>query len=495
MQRRHANDDPKITLPNRRLARGTIYNMGSKFAYLICGYGIFVVVGRILGPRELGVFGIVFATLNIAFLFLRNGVPQAAARHIGGDSKKAAPVLEKAIKINLLWGLFLFAVFFIGAEIIASNILKDTGLAFFLRLGSLTIIPVALYNAFSGSLLGVRDFKKEAIGAAVTSTARIAFAVIFILFGLAVQGVILAYALAAFLGTVLLRAFCKFPNSGYRLSTKAMISFAIPLIINGGMVTLLLNIDSLLVKRITGSDELVGFYFAAASAAHALYHIFAAFGATLLPSIAASYERKDMKLTRKYIYQAIRYSMVLSLPLVALICGKSNELMVLLYGDAFNAAGAPFMYLALGSFFFILAHNTIMCITALGRPWTGSVFYVVGVGAAVALTLPLVERYGIAGAGIAMSLGYLLCLVLSISYIQWRFAGIVDWVSVIRIFVSAAVVYAASSYIPIRGFMLLPWYGILLGLYGALIWGLGEWAREDAEVLKGIIGATRGAPA
>jgi O-antigen/teichoic acid export membrane protein len=495
MQAIEVNSNAKTELPERRLARGTIYNMGAKFTYLICGYGIFVMVGRIFGPRDLGVFGIVFATLNIVFLFLRNGVPQAAAKHIGGDPGKAASVLAKALTINLIWSLFLFIAFLVGSEIIASNFLKDGSLEPFLRLGALTIIPVALYNVLGGSLLGVRDFKKEAIGTAFTSMARIGFVVVFILFGLGVQGVILAYALAPLSGAALMYAFCKFPKSGYRLSTSAMVSFAIPLIINGGTVTLLLSIDSVLVKRITGSDELVGLYFAAASAAHGLYHVFSAFGVTLLPSIAGSSARRDMRLTRKYIYQAIRYNMVLSVPVAALICGSSQALMQLLYGGAFISAGRPFTYLVLGALFLILSQNTIMCITALGRPWIGPAFYALGIVCAVPLLFTLINRYGIDGAGIAMALACFFCLTMSVTYIQLCFAGTVEWISMIRILISAVVIYGASVYFPVGGLMLFPWYSLLLIVYCVLIWGLGEWGKEDTEVLKGLLLSRRRAPA
>lgn len=461
--------------------------MGSKLMYLACGYGIFVIIGRMLGPSDLGVFGIVFTALNIVFIFLRNGVPQAASTFIGGDPHKARAISQKAIKLNLFFGAFLFGIFFLGSDSIAADILKDKRLCSSLRLASLSIIPVALYNGFSGTLLGARYYRKEAIGATLTSICRIIFSFFFILIGCSINGVIVAYALAAVAGTGFLSLFCKFGKSTYQAPTKSMILFAIPLIMSGGIITLLLNIDSIFVKRITGSDELVGFYFAAASASHALYHIFSAFGVTLLPSIAGSCEKGNTELTRKYANQAIRYSMMLAIPFVSMVCGSSEELMQLLYGSPFVASSKPFACLMLATLFLVLAYNANMCIAAVGKPWVCILFYGLGTAMAASLLSFLVPKYGIIGGGIAMVLACFLCLLLSLFYVEYRINRTIRWVSVFRILSSALPIYFMILYFPVHGLLLLPWYLFSFIIYGLLMWGLGEWTSEDAEVIKGIL--------
>jgi len=90
----------------RKLARGTFYNMLSKLIYLFCGYIIYIVIGRVLGPNNYGIFGVVFALLNIVYLFLKSGVPQSTAKYIAGDESNAYPVMMAALRIQLLWAIF-----------------------------------------------------------------------------------------------------------------------------------------------------------------------------------------------------------------------------------------------------------------------------------------------------------------------------------------------------------------------------------------------------
>ncbi|MBW1817720.1 MAG: oligosaccharide flippase family protein, partial [Deltaproteobacteria bacterium] len=195
------------------VARGMLYNMVSKVSYLLCAYAINIFIGRYLGPEKYGIFGVVFALTNIAYLFLTSGLPQATSKYVGGDISKATPVMKAALKLQLPWSLFLFALFFAGAGPISSIILNDSGLAFYIRVAALTIVPLALFNVYQGALLGSAEFGKEAIGLILRSVIRLFSVIVFVLWGFGIKGAIAGYVCAAVAGAIIARSFCKFPAS------------------------------------------------------------------------------------------------------------------------------------------------------------------------------------------------------------------------------------------------------------------------------------------
>ncbi len=477
-----------VVRTKRKLARGTLYNIVSKLIYLICGYAIYVLVGRVLGPSQYGILGVVFATLNFPYIFLKNGVPQATAKYIGGDISIAYPVMSTAMRIQLPWGALLFLLVFGGSEIISSRVLKDAGLAPYIRLASFTIIPLTLYTIYESTLIGIRDFAKGALGMAFTSIIRLFSVSAFLVFGFAIDGVLIGFVCAAMIGTLIVKSFCKFRQSIPRYSANKIMSFAVPLVITGGMVTLLLNIDSILVKRIMGDDTQVGFYFAAATIAHALYQVFGAFGITLLPSIANSYKRNDYELTKKYVCQVFRYILIMSIPVAAVISATSTELIIFIYGDAFHPAGLPLSILIFGISFFGLSTALNTSISAMDHPWIATVFYLLPVISIIPLSLALIGKYGLVGAAVAISGAYGISLIGSLVYIQINLRGIINWSSLGRLLFAGGVTYIIARSLATPGPVLLAYYVLLFLLDGLIVLLLGEWEREDYDVLRGLLG-------
>lgn len=472
----------------RKLARGTLYNLLSKLIYLSCGFMIFVVMGRLLGPNDYGIFGVVFILINFAYFFLRSGIPNSVVKYIAGDESIAYPVMKAALRVQFLWAVFLFVLFFGGAEFITSVILKDEELTTYIRIASLTIIPFALHNVYDSTLLGVRNFSKEATTLIFRSIIRVVLVVGFILLGFGIGGAIAGYFCAAVLGTLLGRSFCRFPRSNVRYSARKLVSFAIPLIISGGMVTLLLNMDSLFVKRILGHNDQIGFYFAASTTAHSLYHLFTAFGATLLPSIARSYGNNDIELTKKYIHQAVRYILIITMPIVAVVSATSRELMDLLYGNDFLPAALPLSILILGNALFALSFTLNITIVAIGRPWVAASFYLLAVLSGIACNVLLIGKYGLLGAGIAVSIAYTICLIASSTYIYIKFRTLFHWLSMCRIVFASAGIYMIAKSFPVSGIMLPLYYILLFLLYGFFVFLSGELNSEDYEVVRGVLG-------
>ena len=476
------------SINKRKLGQGTFFNMLAKLTYLFCGYIIFIVIARVLGPNKYGIYGVIFAFLYIVYLFLRSGIPYSVPKYIAGDESNAYPILKSALRIQLAWATFLFLLLFVGAEAFAKIVFKDEGLTHYLRLASLTIIPFALYNVYDSVLLGVRNFTKQAIALIFRAILRLILVVGLVLLGYGIEGAIIGNIFAAVFATLIVFSFCKFVKSKGKFAAGKLITFAIPLIVSGGMITLLLNMDSILVKRIIGNNEQVGFYIAAATTAHALYHMFTALGLTIFPSVAMSYKNNDLALTKKYIYQSIRYTLLISMPIVAVISASSGELINLLYGSRYFQASAPLSILIFGNSLFALSLVLNTIISAIGRPWLASLFYSCGAIIGLLCNVYLIGKFGIFGAGVAISIAYAFCLIGASIYIYRLYRTLINWKSLLRILSPAVLLFFIARFFTVSGILLPIYFIALFALYGIFVWILGELNREDYQVVQGIFG-------
>jgi stage V sporulation protein B len=495
MQRENIKDcvtimekEGKLPHGERKLARGTLWSIFAKGVYLLSTYLIYLSIGRILGPENFGIFGAVFAILNITFVFFLLGTAPSVSKHIAGDVSIAFSVTRAALKAQLIVGVFLSSLIFFGAEFIALRILKDNSFTFYIRLASLTIIPLALNCVYAGSLLGVRSFTEEAKTLIFKSVVRAVLAIGLVIVGFGISGAIFGYICAAIFGMLYTRSLCKFPKSNTRYETKKIVAFAIPLVVSGGIVSLLLNMDTVLLKRIIGNNDQVGYYVAASTMAQSFHYLALAFSASLLPTIASAYNNKDIELTRKYICQGVRYFILIVVPIVAIVSSNSNAIMSFLYGNNFISAGLPLSILICGLALFSLSAVLSTSIVAIGQPWTSTSFLGVAAFLSLICNLILISKYGMFGAAIATTTACAFSLILTGIYVSRKFKIMLNMFSFLRILLAGAFVYLIAKILPISG-IALPFYCILLVfLYVIALFVLREVHHEDYEVVRGILG-------
>ena len=97
------------------LGRGALYLMAANIVFLTTGYFIHVGLARILGPASYGIFGVVIYLVTLGDTVLNSGIPAGASKFIAEDSKKATAIRNKALKMQSIFGLSLFALLFLSA--------------------------------------------------------------------------------------------------------------------------------------------------------------------------------------------------------------------------------------------------------------------------------------------------------------------------------------------------------------------------------------------
>jgi len=466
--------------------RGILYYFLSTSTLIICGYGIHIGLGRILGPADYGIFGTVISLSSMSYLFFNNGIQFSVSKYISEKGTQAYPVLKSAIKVQLVFGSLLTLAWIGFADQIGA-FLHDESLTIYIRFSALAILPLALYEAILGFLNGTRAFGRHALVEMLYSMAKVAAVFSLVYLGFRVKGAIAGYVIAAICGLIAARAFSRFQDRNGAFEVSKLIKFSLPVMISGSATSFLMNIDIISVKYLLKSNELVGFYTSASNIARPLWFLSTALGATLLPIISQATFASDGISSQRYVQQSLRYAAIILVPLTILVSASAPELVQLLYSSRFSSASTPLKILAFGFLFLSLFTFLSTIIAASGRPKTAMAFMLMVIPVDTLLNLLLVPHYQLLGAAWATALSCLVGMMADMIYVYRKFRANLPAISILKIGVAASFAYLIVANFSGSYFVLPLRYVCALALYFLFLVIQKEIRSEEVLLLRNII--------
>lgn len=469
------------------MAKGTLYLMFAESIFLLSGYVLHIGLARMLGPASYGILGVVLSLLTISEIFILRGVPEALAKFIAESKRKAAAIFKEGFKIQIVFSLIFFVLYFFFAQNIA-YLLNDPGLTNYIRAISFIIPPLAIFVIYSrGFLGGIRSFKKLALIKAVRVIFKLVFAFLFVFLGLSIFGVIFAHIISAFIGLILAKRFAKIGPLHGTFKRSKLIRFAIPIIISALIYSLLKNVDLLFIKALLLDNSLAGFYTSASTLSRITYSIFLALPPTLLPSISKSISDKNTKLTQKYISQSLRYLLMLILPASFLISATSSNLVALFYSSTYIAAAPVLSILIFASMFltFFVVLNTV--IIGSGKPHIPTIISIILLFLVITLHLTLIPVYGMIGAAISSTIAVFVGMIISAAYVFKKFRTLLSPLSIVRIAAASFVVYLLALSWQLTGIFLIITYAVMFLVYLGILFITKEIKKQDIKILSDVL--------
>ncbi|MDR3558790.1 MAG: oligosaccharide flippase family protein, partial [Candidatus Pacebacteria bacterium] len=124
------------------LAKSTLIVTISEIIFNLSSYVIQVTMGRVLGPAEYGVFGIIVTLTTMTVVLIGQSVPTAMSKYLSEifetDKGMVAAIKKQTIKIQIiLIGVVTIAFYFLSPVI--ARILHDPSLTNLFRLSTLVI--------------------------------------------------------------------------------------------------------------------------------------------------------------------------------------------------------------------------------------------------------------------------------------------------------------------------------------------------------------------
>jgi O-antigen/teichoic acid export membrane protein len=411
-------------MKKQNVTHGTIYLMFAQAAFVASGYAIHIGLARLLGPSDYGIYAVVISLMTMVNLILTTGIPQAVSKYVAHDDGGAEEIKKTALKMQLVFSLAIFLVYFLLAEQIAL-LLNDASLTPYLRASSFIVPGYAVYSILVGYLNGLREYQKQAITAVSYSIFKAVFILAMVLAGYAVIGAVVGFVFAPIAGLLVAVYFTRHGKIGERLpilagnkvppiheivedtlnrtpsiTVKQIMDFAVPIALFSVATNLIMSVDLFFVKAyLTNYDT--GIYSAASMIARVPFFLIGGLYGALFPAISNSTASNNIEKTRKYISQSLKYSLMAMVPAVVIISAMADKILPLVYSGEYAGGAQVLSILVVGLGFYSLFFLFTTILNGSGRPRDSLILGVVVLGLDVLLNFMLVPRYEMIGAAVA----------------------------------------------------------------------------------------------
>ncbi len=467
------------------LSRGTVFLMFAEAVALVSSYGLQVWIAYFLGAEAYGIFGVITSLYLINRAFLNTGIPRATSKFAAESKENIGAIFRTSLKVQLWFALAFAAVYVIFAKLIAGT-LHDVSLTPYIIYLGIMVIPFSLLALFStGYLNGLHMFREQALIKSIYPFLQTIFSFILVYLGFRIFGIITGYFLAVVVGLLMCFKYIKFEkNPSGKFSAKQLLMFSIPISLSALCFTTLRHVNPLFVKAILGDNKIVALFTSAATLSSVPFSVFGALPVALLPGISRALSENNIEKARKYISKSIRYSLLVLMPLSALVAALAKQILGLLYPAYYQQAALTLGILIFASSFLAIFTTLNAIIVGSGKPILQLSTVSLMVGLLVVLNIILIPIYGIVGSALASLISSALAVLIDSIHAYRHFGMFLNFFSVLRIALGSIGLFLLAHYWHYSGWLLIPYFIFVGALYLGFMIMIGEITFKDWQFAR-----------
>jgi len=457
-----------------------------------------VVLARFLGPESYGVFvqglSISAATATIALFGFHMSIPRFMSYYRG---KKEESLIENSVVTSFYivvpFSLLLSALLYFLSGWLSVSVFNEPSLTVPLKFFSLTVLPLSLFYFTIALMRGMQNAKyKILLDDVLFSGTELLLIAVFLVAGYELSGAIYAYIIS--LGIVLLACYYLYRKvadrgifSASELVPRKLLSFSWPLFIIS--VLLLSNkwSDIIMLGWLTESIE-VGIYDVAFAIAGILTFLLSSLNYMFMPVVSEMYGKGNLSQIMEVYSTSTRWIVAATLPIVAGMLVFPEEMLETLFGASYMVGATSLSVLALGFFYHIAVGPAGMILLSIGKTKQFMIGTAVITVFDLVLNFLLIPTYGMLGAAIATTLGFVAGNTVYLIFVKRELGGLpYDWGYYKPIFsaffASAAVYILKIMFSPalVASVMLGV---ILVAMYIFILYIVGGVQEEDYALVK-----------
>ena len=227
----------------------------------------------------------------------------------------------------------------------------------------------------------------------------------------------------------------------------------------------------------------VGVYSIADTASSILFYM-TSFSWPIIPAIAEAYSTKNRELLKDYVRIAVKYPVLIGMPLTIIVLTMAEPLIIGVYGTVFAEAVRPLQVLIIGTFMLMFGYNLASVLIGIGKSKiSGALMFVAALQYIISLFI-LVPLFGFMGAAFSLTLTGFTSMLLVPYYLR-RELKISIYRELWKVIFAAIVVVFILFSIP-RPNTLFIIFEIVggVGLFIILLYMLGYVTSEDLYMMK-----------
>jgi O-antigen/teichoic acid export membrane protein len=464
----------------------------------------FAVIARLITTEEMGIMAVLLLVQGFCQLIATLALQQAVTKFISenlepGGKHVAASVFYQAMRLTLLSATLIALVVFLGASLLASEMLGDqTHAVLFQVLGLDIVLYAGALPVLTGTMLGLQRFKETAMIGIINTLVRQSLIIVLIVFLQDFLGLVIAWVIADSVAASIYMGYISRalgrPRFGFPL-TK-LLGFSWPLTVSNAATFASAWFDRALLLIFVPLATL-GVYNATVTAFSVLVGIPGAMTAALFPAYSAMQSHPQRQALSQAVLRASRYVSLVGVPVALGLLATAKPALTLFVGQAYVEGTEPLMLLS-GTFALALVGTVLTpMLLALGETGIASTITTASVGISVVTAYILLPFLGMNGAAVARGVGMIAATAITVLILRRRLSLQLDTEAISKSLVAGIVMAAAVFFAQLLLYnkFLLPLYAILGGIvYVGMLRLLRVVRGEDLELISGYFGK-RFAPA
>lgn len=409
------------------LVRGASAAFVWKVAATVLGFGVHLVVARLLGADGAGLYYLTLAIVTLATVLGRAGLDNVllrfvAAQAAGGKWAAVSVLSRRSLRVAGAVSCALALLLVVAAAGLAGSIFLKPGLAPPLRWMAFAAVPTSLFLLY-GELLKAVHRPGQGV---FVQEAAMPLALLALLPWLAGRMSVAGAGVAHLLGSIAVLAAAVFlwrratpPLGGGAgpVRTRELLSTAVPFLWVAVLSFVMTWTDVLILGRVADRAE-VGAYAIAARIASLVAFFLVAANSVVAPRFAALHAAGRTAELDRLARRAARITALLALPAVLLFT-LAPAPVLRLFGPGFPAAAPALTVLAVGQFVNVATGSVGYLLLMTGNERLMQHNMAAAAGLNIVLNAVLAPRYGALGAAWATTLS-LACLNLTAAVMVYR---------------------------------------------------------------------------
>jgi len=465
----------------KRSVRGSLILFASNLAATAINAVTIIVVARLLGASDYGIYSLALVIPGILQLFIGFGALPAVVRYAAYYTSVGREDEAKRFNMNVMIFLFvtgaiLTVVSFFLAGSLCNLVLQRPDLTTYVQLTSLTVIGTTILQTATTAAIGWNSMALSGSTSAAQALIKLALAPLLVLAGFGVTGALVGHLVSFFLaGTIgvallYLRKLRGFGSlKGFAADVKEMNVYGLPVYAGGVIGGLATYFVFVLLSRIA-SYEVYGYYQAAANFTVPIAVLASAMVSALFPAFASiDGVKADVNSAFRHAYRFVAYLLT---PLIVSLVAGAGPLVRLLLGTGYDASVPYLQLLALAILPIAFGYSVHPAFfNGFGRT---RLTFVLNLTAAVTLVLAaplLAETYGLGVDGLiyATFISYFVAWAVG-TYLAYRYLhAVLDIQSTVKILLVSAVCYVAVTSLPATPYSLVTLVADFVVFFGIYI--------------------------
>jgi O-antigen/teichoic acid export membrane protein len=472
------------------LLRDSLYAAIFHLAPRLANVLLFILIGRLSGPAEAGIFTLA-ATYLLLFTAILAGLDELLVRQVSRRPYDAARYFAGFTLLRLALSLVALAIVFLMARYLFAY---DEATAGPILILSLSLLPESLTSVAQSLLLAHRRFGPPAAVLAAVSALKVVGGAAAILSGGSVSAVAWLWFGASAVGAILmLRAGRRLiaplsasPAQSWELLRKELQTVLAFLALTT-LVALETQSDTILLSGFRGETE-VGWYGAATTVAYSLLIFSQAYRLAVFPVMVRVAAESADRLRRLY-RDSVRFLALLALPIVAGVIIVAPGLVRFVFGSEFGPAVPALRILILSLFLLFLNEPNVRLLLIDDRQRRLFSFLLTSTTANILLNLYLIPRLGIEGAAIARVSSTLILFVFCFQHAFRRHVARGIQGAMLR--PALATLLMAAAIYPLREWPLAIPIAAAILVYGIALLLTGSVSRAELRYVYSVLAGRR----